>query len=83
MPWTEDHYPPAMRRLPLEVRLKAVEIANAMLEEGYDEGQVIRMAIAAAKRWAWSADRHPAECDHSGFPPQRTALVADVPRRPR
>ncbi len=53
MPWTQDRYPPAMRRLPLEMRLKAIEIANAMLAEGYDEGQAIRMAIAAAKKWAW------------------------------
>ena len=52
MPWTPDWYPPAMRRLPFDVRLKAIEIANAMLAEGYDEGQAIRMAIAAARKWA-------------------------------
>ena len=34
------------------VRLKAVEIANALLEEGYDEGKAIRIAIAKAKEWA-------------------------------
>jgi uncharacterized protein YdaT len=44
-----------MRRLPPDVRLKAIEIANAMLAEGYDDGQAIRMAIAAAKEWAWGA----------------------------
>lgn len=55
MPWTHDRFPPAMRRLPPEVRLKAIEIANAMLAEGYEDGQAIRMAIAAAKKWAWSA----------------------------
>jgi uncharacterized protein YdaT len=52
MPWTPLRYPPAMRRLPLPVRLKAIEIANAMLAEGYDEGRAIRMAIAAARKWA-------------------------------
>ena len=52
MPWTVDWYPPAMRWLPLDVRMKAIEIANAMLAAGYDEGQAIRMAIAAAKEWA-------------------------------
>jgi uncharacterized protein YdaT len=41
-----------MRNLPLEVRLKAIEIANALLEEGYEEGKVIRIAIAKAKEWA-------------------------------
>ena len=53
MPWGPDYYPPAMRRLPLDVRQKAIEIANALLAEGYDEGRAIRIAIAAAKRWAW------------------------------
>ena len=52
MPWTLERYPPAMRRLPPTVRVKAIEIANAMLADGYEEGQAIRMAIAAAKRWA-------------------------------
>jgi uncharacterized protein YdaT len=56
MPWTLERYPPAMQRLPLAIRAKAIEIANAMLAEGYDEGQAIRMAIAAAKKWAWGAD---------------------------
>jgi uncharacterized protein YdaT len=52
MPWTLERYPPAMRRLPPTVRAKAIEIANAMLAEGCAEGQAIRMAIAAARRWA-------------------------------
>jgi hypothetical protein len=54
MPWTLDGCPAAMRRLPLDVRVKAIEIANAMLAEGYEEGQAIRMAIAAARKWARS-----------------------------
>jgi hypothetical protein len=54
MPWTLDRCPAAMRRLPLDTRLKAIAIANAMLEEGYEEGQAIRMAIAAARKWARS-----------------------------
>jgi uncharacterized protein YdaT len=41
-----------MRKLPSEVRLKAIEIANALLEESYDEGKSIRIAIAKAKEWA-------------------------------
>jgi uncharacterized protein YdaT len=41
-----------MRNLPLEVRLKAIEIATALLEEGYEEGKAIRIAIAKAKEWA-------------------------------
>jgi uncharacterized protein YdaT len=60
MPWTIDRYPPAMSRLPIDVREKAIQIANALLDEGYDEGRAIRMAIAAAKRWALRAGVHEA-----------------------
>jgi uncharacterized protein YdaT len=52
MPWNAAYYPPAMTHLPAVVREKAIEIANALLEEGYEEGKCIRIAIAQAKRWA-------------------------------
>jgi uncharacterized protein YdaT len=52
MPWDEAYYPRSMGKLPLEVRLKAIDIANALLEEGYEEGKAIRIAIAKAKEWA-------------------------------
>jgi len=52
MPWTIDRYPASMRRLPPWVRDKAIKIANALLNEGMDEGKGIRIAIAKAKEWA-------------------------------
>jgi uncharacterized protein YdaT len=52
MPWSELRYPPAMEHLPPEIRDKAIDIANALLEEGHDEGFAIRIAIARAKDWA-------------------------------
>jgi len=52
MPWDETYYPQSMRNLRPEVRMKAIEIANALLEEGYDEGKAIRIAIAKAEEWA-------------------------------
>jgi uncharacterized protein YdaT len=48
----DDHYPAAMRTLSPLVRAKAIEIANALLEEGHEEEMVIRVAIAKAKEWA-------------------------------
>ena len=45
-------YPPSMEHLPPVVRSKAIEIANALLEEGHEEGMAIRIAIAKAKKWA-------------------------------
>ena len=49
-----------MQHLEPEIRLKAIEIANALLEEGYDDGRAIRIGIVKAKEWAerrspWSA----------------------------
>jgi uncharacterized protein YdaT len=41
-----------MEHLPPVVRSKAIDIANALLAEGYDEGLAIRIAIAKAKEWA-------------------------------
>ncbi len=59
MPWSEAHFPNAMLNLPVEMRTKAIEIANALLGQGYDEGKAIRIAIAQAKRWASAAPTRP------------------------
>jgi uncharacterized protein YdaT len=45
-----------MKHLDPEVREKAIEIANALLEQGYEEGKAIRIAIAKAKQW-WQRQR--------------------------
>ena len=52
MPWSEQSYPPAMQALHPAARRKAIEIANALLDEGNEEGFAIRVAIARAKQWA-------------------------------
>lgn len=52
MPWTADRYPVSMRNMQPWVRDKAIDIANALLDEGMPEGKAIRIAIAQARRWA-------------------------------
>lgn len=52
MPWTEQRYPAAMRSLTPPLRAKAIAIANALIDEGTDEGKAIRIAIAKARQWA-------------------------------
>jgi len=52
VPWNESYYPRSMKRLPPAVRAKAIEIANALLESGREEGSAIRIGIAKAKEWA-------------------------------
>ncbi|WP_100332140.1 DUF2188 domain-containing protein [Bacillus xiapuensis] len=49
MPWNQKDYPDSMKNLPLKVRNKAIEIANALLDEGYDEGRSIAIAIDRAR----------------------------------
>ena len=53
MPSNGHNYPASMKTLPEEVRRKAIEIANALLEKGdMSEGIVIATAIKHAKQWA-------------------------------
>ena len=52
MPWTALRYPVSMRHLSEVTRAKAIEIANALLAEGADEGRAIRIGIARAEAWA-------------------------------
>ncbi len=53
MPWTKNNYPNSMKNLPAAVRNKAIEIANALLEEKQmEEGISIATAISRAKDWA-------------------------------
>jgi uncharacterized protein YdaT len=52
MPWNSTYFPVSMKHLLPLVREKAIEIANALLDEGMEEGKAIRIAIARAKAWA-------------------------------
>jgi uncharacterized protein YdaT len=60
MPWKNNDYPVSMKNLEPRVRKKAVEIANALLVDGYEEGRAIAIATAKAKEWD---DDHPTHHD--------------------
>ena len=49
MPWTKSDYPDSMKNLAPRIRGKAIEIANALLEEGMDDGSAIPIGISKAK----------------------------------
>ncbi|MFD1020797.1 DUF2188 domain-containing protein [Thalassobacillus hwangdonensis] len=51
MPWDTNDYPDSLKNLDTSVRKKAIEIANAMIDEGYDEGRAIPIATEQAKEW--------------------------------
>lgn len=55
MPWDTSDYPPSMKNLDTIVRRKAIDIANAMVKEGYEEDRAIPIAISQAKEWAEDA----------------------------
>jgi uncharacterized protein YdaT len=51
MPWDKDDYPSSLKNLDTPIRNKAIEIANAMIDEGYKEGRAIPIATEQAKEW--------------------------------
>ncbi|WP_282033967.1 DUF2188 domain-containing protein [Metabacillus indicus] len=52
MPWTKEDYPQSMKNLPAKTRDKAIEIGNALVDDGYDEGRAIPIAVSQAEKWA-------------------------------
>ncbi|PAM93511.1 hypothetical protein B4N84_17545 [Flavobacterium sp. IR1] len=50
MPWNKNDYPDAMKNLDKDVREKAIEIANSLVEDGYEEGRAIPIAIDEAEK---------------------------------
>ena len=53
MAWSKEDYPESLKNLDTEVRNKAIEIANALVEDKHMEaGKAIPIAISTAKEWA-------------------------------
>lgn len=57
MVWTKKDYPASMKNLDELVRLKAIDIGNAMMTDGYKEERAIPIAISKAKEWASDASK--------------------------
>jgi uncharacterized protein YdaT len=51
MPWTKNDFPDSFKNLEPDVRNKGIEIANALLREGNDEGRAISIATAKAREY--------------------------------
>lgn len=56
MLWTKTNYPSLMDDLEEPIRNKAIELANALYEDGYDQSRSIAIAICQAKNWASKSD---------------------------
>lgn len=59
MPWPKGEYPPSYKNLPIKLRNKAVEIANAILEESGDEGLAIATGLKRAREFQKKAKEAP------------------------
>lgn len=57
MPWSMKDYPASLKNLEKPVKKKAIEIANAMIDEGYEDGRAIPIATSKAKEWAKNASK--------------------------
>jgi len=57
MPWSKNDYPASMKNLTSKVRQKAIDIANALVNEKYEEGRAIAIATAQAEKWAKHRDK--------------------------
>lgn len=51
MPWSKNDYPDSMKNLTEEVRNKAIEIANAILEDNKSEERAISIGISQARKF--------------------------------
>lgn len=49
MPWNKNNYPPSFKNLEPEVKEKAIEIANALRRDGYEESRAISIAVTKAR----------------------------------
>lgn len=61
MPWDMNDYPSSWKNFEKSVRKKAIEIGNAMLDEGYSEGRAIPIATEKAKEWHENASSEEVE----------------------
>ncbi|MGI2328802.1 DUF2188 domain-containing protein [Planococcus sp. YIM B11945] len=59
MPWSNENYPDSFKNLNTEVRGKAIEIANALLRDGYEEGRAIPIALDRARKSVHGDEEQP------------------------
>lgn len=57
MPWYNEDYPASYKNQPPKLREKAVEIANALLKEGVDEGVAIATGLKNAREYFKDAQK--------------------------
>lgn len=57
MPWDLNDYPVSLKNFDPLLRKKTIEIANALLANGYEDDRAIPIAISQAKLWMEDASK--------------------------
>lgn len=88
MPWNMSDYPVSMKNLDELIRKKAIDIANALLKDGYPDNRAIPIAISQAEKWFENADdkektdfrneKNPQDDPHTVNKNAKKLLAADV-----
>lgn len=65
MPWYSGDYPPSYKNQPKEIREKAVEIANALLQDGAEEGVAIATGLKQARELLTSHKEKNSRTNHA------------------
>lgn len=56
MPWNGQDYPDSFKNLDEPVREKAIEIANALVRDGYEDSRAIPIALDRAREYVHGED---------------------------
>ncbi|WP_213421132.1 DUF2188 domain-containing protein [Bhargavaea massiliensis] len=59
MPWNGQDYPDSFKNLDGPVREKAIEIANALVRDGYEDSRAIPIALERAREYVHGDDDRP------------------------
>lgn len=59
MPWNKNDFPDSFKNLDTPVRSKAIEIANALLRDGMEEGRAIAIATEKAREYVMGDTNQP------------------------
>ncbi len=72
MPWNMKDYPQSLKNFDPLVKKKAIDIANALLAQGYSPKKAIPIATEQAKKWHAEASSEERKAFDDAPDPQKT-----------
>lgn len=81
MPWNMKDYPASMKNLDPLVRKKAIDIANALLDDGYPDDRAIPIATSQAEKWYDDASAEEKKDFQKAKAPQKTMPTNTIKTR--